>query len=87
MFTQEYEKLHAEYIQCLVEYHNAYIAYIQGRQARDDYPRLRKILRQMKRTNAEMIKSLLGVRKGKVEANKDKYQEQRTRNKKDVDNN
>jgi hypothetical protein len=86
MITEEYEKLHREYLQCLIEYHNAYTAYIHGRQARNDYPVLRNILRKMKKLNTDMVKTLLAVKKAKMDLYKDKYQEQRTRNWKNVNN-
>jgi hypothetical protein len=87
MYTEAYEKLHAEYLEVLLQYHNAYVKYIKGNRARVDYPIIRKSLREMKAINQLMIKEILKVRKGKMESNKDKYQTHRQKENKHVNNN
>jgi hypothetical protein len=87
MITDDYEKLHAQYIQAVVEYHNIYVKYIKGRLARKDYPKMRAALKQLKTLNTQMTRTLTILGKAKKESNFDKYQEQRTRNKKNVNNN
>lgn len=87
MYTEAYEKLHAEYLDALLVYHNTYIKYIKGRQGRLDYGKIRSALRDMKAINSLLLKELLRVRKAKIESNKDKYQTHRQKGKKNVNNN
>ena len=87
MITARYDELHAQYLQALTEYHSIYIRYIKGKQKNEDYTKFHRALRKLRDINTQMVKEALAVSKAKKESNKDKYQEQRTRYKKDVSNN
>lgn len=64
--TQEYERLHQEYLAALVHYHNVYLKYIKGKQARADLPVLRKALKDMIQLNREMWREASRINKAKV---------------------
>ena len=82
MTPQEFEQLHEEYLRALAEYHNLYIKYIKGRQARAHIPPMRNALKEMIRLSKELKISVGKVQKDKKEKYKDGYQYQRT-NKRD----
>lgn len=81
--SEKYEKAHAEYIQALVEYHNAYLKYIKGGMVNAHRARLRKALRTLNSLNRQMIKELTAIQRAKVEAHAEAgmYEWQRTRTK------
>jgi hypothetical protein len=87
MLTDEYEKLHEKYLQTFVAYHNAYLKYIKGRQARIYRAPLRAAIIALREINTQMLKELTVLRKAKFEADKDKYHWQRQQGKnKNVNN-
>ena len=79
MLTENYEKLHAEYLQALVEYHNSYMRYIKGKLTRKEYHVFKGTLRKLKNLNVLMLKEVLVINRAKSVSNLDKYHEQRTR--------
>lgn len=81
--TSAYEKLHDEYLTALVTYHNIYLKYIKGKQARMDLPVLRKALKELIRINREMWREASKINRAKVAGHLEKgmYEGTRTKNK------
>jgi uncharacterized protein (DUF305 family) len=77
MYTDEYERLHCDYVAKMVEYHNAYLAYIHGKKSKAKNLEMRLILKDLKRLNEALIKESLNVKKKKIEAYEHKYNGQR----------
>jgi hypothetical protein len=87
MLVKRYQELHTEYLKALVDYHNAYIKCILGKQSRFTTVELRKTLKVLKTLNGEMAKELQNVRRAKMELYKDHYQTHRQKGKnKNVNN-
>jgi hypothetical protein len=84
MITDNYEKLHSEYIKTLVEYHNAYIRYIKGNQGKERATVLQKSVRKLRALSTSMIKEITVLKKAKTVSVKDKYLS--LRKKKDTNN-
>lgn len=79
MIVDKFEKLHAEYIQLLAEYHNHYIKCIKRRQGKVHISGMQQCLRRMSQLQREMVKELTEIKKIKREQYKDLYQGQRSR--------
>lgn len=77
MYTEDYEKLHREYVAKMIEYHNLYLAYIHGGKSKAKNQQMRNILKELVTINKALIKESLAVRKKKIDLYKDHYQTQR----------
>ena len=74
------EELHQQYLQTLVEYHNAFIKFTRGRHSRAYEKILKTTLKKMQMLTKSMAKEVSNLRKSKIEENKDKYEWHRTKN-------
>lgn len=79
-YIQDYERLHAEYLQALAKYHNAYIKFTGLRQSKDNAQAMQQAQRQLGKLSKLMIKEITNLKKAKVEKYKDLYQGQRATN-------
>jgi hypothetical protein len=79
-YTDEFERLHAEYLQAVLAYHNAYIKFTGLRQSRDSARAMQQAQRQLAKLSKLMIKEITNLKKAKKEKYKDLYQGQRARN-------
>ena len=77
MYTDEYERLHCEYIAKMVEYHNAYLAYIHGTKSKAKNLEMRLVLKELKKLNDALIKESYSVKRKKIEAYTHTYNGQR----------
>jgi hypothetical protein len=77
MYTDDYEKLHQAYIAKMVEYHNAYHAYMYGARSKPKNFAMRVVLKELLKLNKALIAESIAVRKKKIEAYSDTYQGQR----------
>jgi len=87
MLVKRYQELHSEYLKALVEYHNAYVQCILGKQSRSSRVALRKALKVLKTLSGEMAKELQNVGRAKMELYKDHYQTHRQKGKNNNVNN
>jgi hypothetical protein len=78
MYTDEYEKLHAEFMQSIVDYHNLYISYIHGSKGRNKNLAMRLSLKKVRDLSIAMIRESLEIKAARKELFKDAYQHQRT---------
>jgi hypothetical protein len=72
-YTEDYEKLHAEFVKSVIDYHNLYVIFTKGRNSKTKGLAVRHALKRVRDLSAEMIRESLRIRDRQKEDNKDKY--------------